>query len=168
MSKLFHDIRPEESWDLWLSEQFCTDSENITEEGNVAYGNEVARPYQLLVRRSRLNSFFERFTRTNKKVALLSAHGGTLYGKWKWLDLPDTQSVHSYSSVDEWVRARDEEDYGLIIVGVCNPDNFRIKTERTPLIFPQGIIGLLCDYTAIGYNPQTKRSTKRFVERLGD
>jgi hypothetical protein len=64
-----------------------------------------------------------------KGTAILSAHGESVDGRWKYND-----GEHDFL-VQGWINAKDEQ-YGLLIIHSCNPEGDEIQSKKSAVLVP--------------------------------
>jgi hypothetical protein len=151
------------NWEIWLNEDFCRDPYNRNPDGNIAFYNEFAKTYQLLIgapslkNSSQLLARFESFNKQQKKVAMLVAHGYSDSMSWRYQD-------NSLKPVQEWVDGLDQKEYSCLLIGACNPGRREIYSKNVPVIYAKGTIGYLANYSTAIFDPESK-STEEFKRR---
>lgn len=157
------DEEPHRAWEIWLNEDFCRDSYNINPDGNIAFYNEFAKIYQLLIAGScfenseKLKTRFESFKKPEKKIAMLVAHGYSDTHGWRYQD-------RSLKSVQDWIDCFDNKSYSCLVVGACNPGRREIYSKKVPIIYSKGILGYLSNYSTAIFDPESKL-TEEFKRR---
>ncbi len=154
------------NWEIWINEDFCRDPYNINPAGNIAFYNEFAKTYQLLVgtppfqNTKELQEKFESFKKPNKKVAILVAHGYSDSTSWRYQD-------NALKPVQEWIDQLDQKDpreYSCLMVGACNPGRREVYSKYTPIIYSKGTLGITTKYSTIVFDPELK-STDEFKRK---
>lgn len=152
------------NWEIWVNEDFCRKKSNRTENGTVAFYNEFAKVYQLLIasptaeNSERLKKILESFEKQDKKIALLVAHGYSDCSGWGYQD-------RTFKPVQKWVDKLDNnENYSCLLIGACNPGRREVYSKNVPLIYAKGNLGYFADYSTVIFNPQLNL-TEEYLRR---
>lgn len=114
----------------------------LLEEDDGELWNETERVFPIGLNEESLKFFYAYATKFNlpKSICVLMAHGDAIDDEWVYYD--DLQKpCAAYATVASFIEEHDGK-YAVIILRTCNPEEQIPQTQKSCVVFGDGLIGL--------------------------